>query len=41
MNMPYMALNLRDPTAIQAETAGHNRDSYPEMVEDRLRFSRT
>lgn len=29
VNMPYMALDLRDPTGVQAETAGHNRDSYP------------
>ncbi len=29
MNMPYMALNLRNPTTVQAETAGHNRDSFP------------
>ena len=28
-NMPYMALNLRDPIAVQAECAGHNGDSYP------------
>jgi predicted dehydrogenase len=29
VNMPYMALNLRDPVAVQAECSGHNRDSYP------------
>jgi predicted dehydrogenase len=29
VNMPYMALDLRDPTAVVAETSGHNRDSYP------------
>ena len=29
VNMPYMALNLRDPVAVQAETSGHNKDSYP------------
>jgi predicted dehydrogenase len=29
VNMPYMALDLRDPTSVQAETSGHNRDSYP------------
>jgi predicted dehydrogenase len=29
MNLPYMALDLRDPVAVQAETPGHNRDSYP------------
>ncbi|HWB08506.1 MAG TPA: Gfo/Idh/MocA family oxidoreductase [Pirellulales bacterium] len=30
VNMPYMALQLRDPTSVQAKTSGHNRDSYPE-----------
>jgi predicted dehydrogenase len=29
MNMPFMALDLRDPISVQAETTGHNRDSYP------------
>jgi predicted dehydrogenase len=29
MNMPYMALDLRNPISVQAETTGHNRDSYP------------
>lgn len=29
-NMPFMALNLRDPIAVQAETSGHNRESFPE-----------
>lgn len=28
-NMPFMALDLRDPVAVQAETSGHNRDSFP------------
>ena len=28
-NMPYMALDLRDPLAVQAETSGHNRESFP------------
>jgi len=28
-NLPFMALNMRDPTAVEAETSGHNRDSYP------------
>jgi hypothetical protein len=27
--MPYMALNLRDPVAVQAETSGHDGDGYP------------
>jgi len=29
VNMPYMALNLRDPVAVQAECSGHNGDCYP------------
>ena len=29
VNLPYMALDLRDPVAVQAETAGHDGDSYP------------
>ncbi len=28
-NMPFMALNMRDPIAVEAETSGHNHDSYP------------
>ena len=28
-NMPFAALDLRDPTSVQAETSGHNKDSYP------------
>src|SRR5207237_5564717 len=29
MNMPFMALDLRNPVSVQAQTSGHNRDSYP------------
>lgn len=29
VNMPFMALDLRDPVAVQATTSGHNGDSYP------------
>lgn len=29
MNLPYMALDLRDPAAITAETSPHNADSFP------------
>lgn len=28
-NMAHMALDLRDPIAVRAETSGHNRDSFP------------
>jgi predicted dehydrogenase len=29
VNLPYMACDLRDPASVQAETSGHNHDSYP------------
>jgi len=29
VNLPYMGLELKDPVSVQAETSGHNRDSYP------------
>lgn len=29
VNLPYMALNLRDPVSVQADTSGHNGDYYP------------
>jgi predicted dehydrogenase len=29
MNMPFMALDLRDPIAAQAECSGHDKDYYP------------
>jgi len=29
LNMPFMALDLRDPLSVQAESPGHNGDSYP------------
>ncbi|MEX2243246.1 MAG: Gfo/Idh/MocA family oxidoreductase [Fimbriimonadaceae bacterium] len=29
INLPFMALDLRDPIAVRAETSGHNRDSFP------------
>ena len=28
-NMMHMAMNLKDPIAIQAETSGHNNESFP------------
>jgi predicted dehydrogenase len=33
VNMPFMALDLRDPVAVQATTSGHNKDSYPKRSE--------
>jgi hypothetical protein len=29
VNMPFMALDLRNAISVQAETSGHNRDSFP------------
>ena len=29
VNLPFAALNLRDPVSVEARTSGHNRDSYP------------
>ncbi len=29
VNMPYMGLDLKDPSSVQAETSGHNKDTYP------------
>lgn len=29
LNMPFMALNLRDPISVQATNSGHNKDSFP------------
>lgn len=29
LNMPYMALDLKDPVWIQAETSGHNKETFP------------
>jgi predicted dehydrogenase len=28
-NLPFMGLNMRDPTGVVAETSGHDHDSYP------------
>ncbi|QDT01383.1 Gfo/Idh/MocA family protein [Adhaeretor mobilis] len=38
VNMPYMALTMRDPTSITAETSGHNGDSYPEWSRIKFEF---
>ena len=31
-NMPHMALDLSQPLAVQAQTSGHNRDTFPEWA---------
>jgi predicted dehydrogenase len=37
-NMPYMALGLRDPIAVQADTSGHNRETFPEWASVNYEF---
>ena len=29
LNMPFMALDLSNPTSVEAKTSGHNKESYP------------
>lgn len=31
-NMPFMALDLRNPLSVQAQTSGHNRETFPEWA---------
>jgi predicted dehydrogenase len=38
MNMPFMALDLRNPESIEAETAGHDRQTYPKWSIIRYQF---
>jgi predicted dehydrogenase len=40
-NMPYWAVDLRDPTTVQATTSGHDRDSYPKWSEIAFEFPAT
>lgn len=37
-NMPFMALNMRDPVSVQATTSGHNKDSYPSWSKIKFEF---
>ncbi|MEX2118677.1 MAG: Gfo/Idh/MocA family oxidoreductase [Pirellulales bacterium] len=39
MNMPFKALDLRDPVSVVAETTGHNKDSYPSKSIIRFEFA--
>jgi predicted dehydrogenase len=41
LNMPYMALALKDPVSVQAETSGHDRDSYPKWSVINYQFAAT
>lgn len=38
VNMPYMALDLRNPTSVVAETSGNNKDSYPKWSVIKFEF---
>lgn len=40
-NMPFMALDLKNPTSIEAEHAGHNKDSYPAWSIIKFQFPST
>jgi predicted dehydrogenase len=40
-NMPFMALDLKNPTSIEAEHSGHNRDSYPNWSMIKFMFPAT
>ncbi|MCC6492982.1 MAG: Gfo/Idh/MocA family oxidoreductase [Pirellulales bacterium] len=37
-NLPFMALNMRDPLSVEAETSGHNHDSYPAKSKIKFEF---
>ena len=39
--MPFAALNLRDPVAVQAVTSGHNGESYPKWSQIHFVFPAT
>jgi predicted dehydrogenase len=41
MNMPFMALDLRDPETISAQTAGHDRNSFPKWSIIKYEFPKT
>jgi hypothetical protein len=41
MNLPFMALNLRDPISVEAESSGHNKDSYPKWSIIKFQFPAT
>ncbi len=37
-NLPFMALNMRNPTAVEATCSGHNKDSYPKRSKIKFDF---
>lgn len=38
INLPFLALDLRDPITVEAETSGHNKDSFPKWSVVRYQF---
>jgi predicted dehydrogenase len=38
MNMPFMALDMRDPTSVEANTSGHKGDSFPKGSKIKFEF---
>jgi predicted dehydrogenase len=38
LNLPFMALDLREPTSVEAESAGHNKETYPKWSVIRFAF---
>lgn len=38
VNLPFMALTMRDPTAVTAETSGHDGDGYPKWSRIEFEF---
>jgi predicted dehydrogenase len=38
VNMPYMGLDLRDPISVEAETPGHNKETYPSKAKITFQF---
>ncbi|MBI2824305.1 MAG: Gfo/Idh/MocA family oxidoreductase [Planctomycetia bacterium] len=41
LNMPYMALDLQNPTSVEAQTSGHNKEMYPAWSIIRYEFPAT
>ncbi len=41
VNMPFMGLDLRNPTTVQATTSGHNKESYPNWSIIKFEFPAT
>ena len=41
LNLPYMALDLKNPISVEAESSGHNKDSYPKKTRIVFEFPAT